>query len=373
MTRRWAAYLLLVASCMLAVGYGAAVIGAGQFGVDFGGTLWEPARSLIHGGTPYPNHQNLHGSPSVYPPPVILAFTPLSLLPFGIAAVTICVLLLAAATATLYVLGLRDWFVYAVVLSSLAVVGASTWGNDAPLMVLFVALAWRDRTRSWVWAAFAILLKLWMFPLLLWLAFTRRRQAVLAALTILAAVTVAWTLIGGDGLAGYADRLRSLQDAQGPNGILLYALLLKLSGSATVATFGAMASAAILCLIARTLDERRMFQLILVACLVASPIMWSSYLALLMVTIAVSNRRSERAMWFVMPALWVVAVSPPGSPRPLWLVGYVMCLVAVVMTFALDVPLRRRIAARPFHPIGMQGRPHVAASLSVPRKRTSEL
>ena len=182
MARSLAFYLLIVLSCMLAVGYCAAVIHAG-LGVDFRGTLWEPARSLIHGRTPYPNHQNLHGSPSVYPPPVILAFTPLSLLPFGIAAVTMCALLLAAAVATLYVLGLRDWFLYAVVLSSLAVVGASTWGNDAPLMVLFVALAWRDRTRSWVWVALAILLKLWMFPLVLWLAFTRRRQAVLAVLT----------------------------------------------------------------------------------------------------------------------------------------------------------------------------------------------
>ena len=87
MARRWAVYLLIVLSCMLAVGYCAAVIDAGQFGVYFRGTLWEPARSLIDGRTPYPN-QNLHGSPSVYPPPVILAFTPLSLLPFGIAAVT---------------------------------------------------------------------------------------------------------------------------------------------------------------------------------------------------------------------------------------------------------------------------------------------
>jgi Glycosyltransferase family 87 len=333
--------LVLVFSCMLAVGYAAAVIEAGQFGVDFGGTLWEPARALIHGGTLYPA-PNLHGSPSVYPPPVILAFTPLGLLPFGIAAATMCVLLLSAGAATLYVLRVRDWFIYALVLSSVVIVGAGTWGNQAPLMVLFVALAWRDRTRSWLWVAIAILLKLWMFPLVLWLAFTRRRQAVLATVTVLAAVSVAWALIGGDGLAGYPALLNGVKDAQAGNGILLYALLLKLSGSSAIAAFGAITSATILCLIARTLDERRMFQLILIACLIATPIVWSSYLGLLLVAIAVSNRRRERLMWFVMPALWLLVVSPSGQPRPLWLVVYVMCLVAAAMTLAMDVPFRRR-------------------------------
>src|SRR6188474_3431822 len=58
-------------------------------GFDFRGTLWEPARALLDGGSiyPEPTRDNIVlGNPAVYPPLFILASVPLALLPVAAAS-----------------------------------------------------------------------------------------------------------------------------------------------------------------------------------------------------------------------------------------------------------------------------------------------
>jgi hypothetical protein len=338
---RWfgLAVLAVLLSSALAVGYSWVVVDARLYGEDFAGTLWRPGQAVIEGTTPYPD-ESPFGSPSVYPPPVILAFIPLALLPLDIASASMAVLMIAAAMTTLLVLGVRDWFVHAAVLSSFAVLSASSWGNSSPLMILLVALVWRDRTRSWLWLACAILVKLWMAPLLAWLAFTRPRQAALSALTLGIALVAGWAAIGGDGLLDYPARLDAVVDAHARNGMFVYALALQLVGSSTLAWVASLALTGALLVVSHALDERRMFQLLLVACLIASPIVWPMYLGLLVIVIGVSERRHQRTLWLALPATWMFILSPAGAPRPLWLVLSGVVLVAVVTWTALDTRMR---------------------------------
>src|SRR5689334_16709028 len=80
---------------------------------DLRGTLWTPGRAIRAGASPYPSPtpvSNLAGSPSVYPPPLILvAGVPLSLLGFQAAGVLWVIILIVALVAALLLLGVRDW------------------------------------------------------------------------------------------------------------------------------------------------------------------------------------------------------------------------------------------------------------------------
>jgi Glycosyltransferase family 87 len=329
---------VLVLSCALACGYVAFVVSTNNLGHDFAGTVWNPGRAVLDGSTPYPD-ESYFGSASVNPAPTILALAPLSLMSFEAACFVMSLMLLAAAGGALVVLRVRDWFAYAAVLSSFAVVGASSWGNTAALMVFFVALAWRDRRRSWLWLAAAILVKLWMLPLLLWLVLTRRREAALSLLALGVALAAGWAVIGGDGLAHYPERLHGVQDAHAPNGIFVYAFALKVTHSSAAAAATSLGLAAILFAVARNLDERRMFVVLLAACLVASPIVWPWYLVLLIVVMGVFERSESRSLWLALPASWLFILSPAGVPLPSWLVVVAITLVVLVIATAMEVRL----------------------------------
>jgi len=121
--------------------------------VDLRGTLWDPGHAIRAGSNSYPNPtpvSNLTGSPSVYPPPLILvAGVPLSLLPFGVAAVVWGAVLIASFVGALALLDVRDWRCYAIALLSAPFVLGTVYGNTTPLIVLLVAAAWRYRDRPW--------------------------------------------------------------------------------------------------------------------------------------------------------------------------------------------------------------------------------
>ena len=69
------------------------------YGFDFRGTLWEPARAVLDGTSPYPHPDDpsiVTGNPSVYPPLAILALVPLARVDFDVAYVLWSVLLIGA-------------------------------------------------------------------------------------------------------------------------------------------------------------------------------------------------------------------------------------------------------------------------------------
>ena len=85
---------------------------------------------------------------------------------------------------------------------------------------LGIAAVWRYRDRRWVVALAAgllVALKLFFWPVLVWLVATRRyRTAGFAAATSVFFVLVPWAGIGFAGLRGYPHLLSSVSSSEGP-------------------------------------------------------------------------------------------------------------------------------------------------------------
>lgn len=291
----------------------------GREGIDFRWTIWEPARDLFRGVSPYadPSAASFVAE-SVYPPLVFIVLSPLSALPFDLAFGAWQVLLFTAAAAVLVVLGVRDWRCYAVWLTSLPVIAGIVFGNATIIVILLVAIAWRFRNRSWVISvalSAAIAIKLVAAPLVLWLLMTRRYVA--ALLTIVVApllILVPWLAIGSDGLVDYPRTLTRLAESHGQNGVLVHAFVRQLDFSRTTALAAAAACAFVCFAVAwrRRHDDTACFALSAFAALLLTPIAWIYYPGLLIVPLAARSPRYSRA-WLLVAALWVSwAYTPLG-------------------------------------------------------------
>lgn len=294
----------------------------GVFQFDFAGTVWEPARDMLSGRSPYPEPRPEAvdvGNPAVYPPSILLVAAPFALLPFGAASVLWFGLLLAAVPATLWLLDVRDWRCHTVALASFPVLHGAVFGNVTLLLLPAVALAWRYRDRVWAVAAavaFVVAMKLFLWPLLVWLVVTRRFRA-LAAAGAGAAVTVlgTWAAIGFEGFAEYPQLLEVLTGVFAGHSESVFAgsLAAGLSeaGAERVAIgAGAALLAAAALLARRTEGDRRAFSLALAASFVFSPIVWPHYYVLLLVPIALLRPRLSK-LWAVIPLFWLVSYGLP--------------------------------------------------------------
>src|SRR5204862_3919524 len=122
----------------------------------------------LDGRNPYPPPTAAGVAPGdrfVYPPPVALLLVPFSLLPFPLAAVLITVVLIAAVSATLAVLGVRDWRCSGAAYLSVAVLHDIRLGALTPLLALGLALVWRWRAsaRAVVPLALIVVAKLFLW------------------------------------------------------------------------------------------------------------------------------------------------------------------------------------------------------------------
>ena len=185
----------------------------------------------------------------------------------------------------LWLLGVRDWRCYVVALTSPVVLQGLIWGNLTLFLLLPVALAWRYRDRAvpaGLAVGAAIAAKVFVFPLLAWLLMTRRfRAAAVAAATAVALVLLPWAVIGFDGFTDYPALMRELQDVYAVRSASLASVFgggLGVSAGTAVA----LATAVSLVLVVAAYlfvgvdgGDRRAFALVVAACLLASPIVWS--------------------------------------------------------------------------------------------------
>jgi hypothetical protein len=294
-----------------------------SIGFDFRGTLWEPARALLDGTPVYPEPTEdavAVGNPAVYPPVFILASMPLALLPVTAASWVWLVVLGACVFAALRIVGVRDWRCHVLALTSLVVVHGLWFGNLTLLLAPLVALAWkyRDRHRTAGLAVgVAVAAKLFVAPLVVWLLLTRRYRA--AAWAVVSAVVLvfgSWLLIGFEGLADYPALLGVLQDVYAIRSLSIATVAASLGASVDVAVALA-ALAGLLCLafavwLSRRDDaDRKVFTATVTACVVASPVVWPNYFALLYIPIALRWPRLAPA-WFFGQAIWLVALLAPS-------------------------------------------------------------
>jgi hypothetical protein len=310
-------------------------------------TFWLAGREYAHGRDPYPAHITGpidRAAWFVYPAPVAAAFAPLGLLPYAAAWTAFAAVLLAATVLALRLLGVRDPRCFAAAFCALPVLKAVNLGTATPLLLLGVALVWRFRDRAAPAAAAAgaaVLLKLFLWPLVPWLWLTGRRRAAVWSVAGAAAVSaVAWLPLGLGSLGRYPALLHQLSAVEAGAG---YSVGASLGGSTTASVAVALAVAGLVVVACRQLPERRALAATVALAVAASPIVWEHYFALALACVALVSPELS-ALWLVPLAYW--ALPDQQAWGSLWKVALALSLLALS---AVGVPrLRRYVSATVF-------------------------
>jgi hypothetical protein len=327
---------------------------------DFG-IFRTAALQVVHGRSPYvtPSAAAFADFDKfVYPPIGALVFAPFAVLPPGPARVLMFVLGLAAVLGALRVLGIDDWRCYSVAIISAPAINTLALGALTSFLLLGAALAWRCRNNPVV-AGVAVgvtaVLKLFLWPLGVWLLATRRwRAAAVCAGVGLVLLVGGWAVIDFAGLRSYPTVVHLLEQVEAPASYSAIALLHLSGTAATVVTVClSLAAVAAVCLVAHgTGGDRRALAVAVIASLVVTPLVWLHYLLLLYVPIALYRPRLS-GLWFVPLALWLTPST--HSQGELWRIGLALAAVAIVAV----------------RTVGVSGRPTLSRGGVAPRPAAS--
>jgi hypothetical protein len=289
------------------------------------------AAKVMHSASPYAyaNDQTF-----AYPPLLAWLVAPLQPLGMTTAAVIWAVVSLAAIGLALWWLELRDWRCYALVGVFMFTRSAVYLGTVEALLLLAVAAAWRWRDRLVEPAAavgLAIVLKLFLWPLAVWLALRGRiRAALLAVVVAVIAAGVSWAAIGFAGVGSYPGVLRRLADDESTSSYSVVALgvrahlpLLAARIISVLVALALLAAAAWLARNSKRLPRDRdvaTLTLCLAAAFAASPIVWVHYFLLLLVPLVLVRPRLS-LLWLVPLAYQPLGGTawPAGDARKLGL------------------------------------------------------
>ena len=303
-----------------------------NLGNDFQGEFYPEAKLVLHWTNPFPQpHSDLSGGENrIFPIPAAFLIAPLTLMPESWAVDVYVVVLLVALLATLWLLGVTDWRVYGLVAIWPQSIAAMQTGNLTILLGLLVAVAWRFRDRTWtpgLAIGAAIALKLFLWPLLVWLLAIRRYRA--------AATGATMGLVGGFvmvlpfiSLDHYVHLLRTLGSTFGPESYNVIGLLTQSHlASTNVAAVVADAFGLVVLVLAY---RRRSVPLAVGAALVLSPIVWVHYFVLLLIPLAIRWPRLS-PVWALPLAMWIL----PGNGFNVRLWHVVLALVVLAAVIAL--------------------------------------
>jgi hypothetical protein len=292
-----------VVPVVLIVYAAAAVAITHSMAVDFRGELYPEARMVLHWQNPFPppDADLSNGINRIYPIPAALLAVPFTLLPLNAAAVAYSVFLIVCLAFTLYLLGIRDWRIYGVTALWPSTLAAIQTGNLTIVLALLVALAWRYRTRTvaGVPVGLAIALKLYLWPVLLWLVAVRKPVAAAVA----AAVTACGVLMTLPfmSLHDYSTLMANLGRTFAPQSATLQGLLLQLGADADVAKLAAYATGGAILVVAY---RRRSLGLFVAAGLALSPIVWLHYFLLFVIPLGITRQRFT-PLWLAPLLLWL--------------------------------------------------------------------
>ena len=304
---------------------------SGTFAYDFHGWYWPAGVRVRDGLSPYslPMLKALH-----YPAVGALVFVPFSLLPRAVGDWTFTALAIACVPASLYVLGVRDWRAYAVVLLWQPVVYGWETANITLFLVLGIAVLWRWRdhaVRAGVLLALLVSVKLFLLPLCVWLISTRRVRALAWATGVTVLLnTIAWLILGLGQLPTYARILHAFTERAQWWGYSSVTVLLHAGSGPAIAYGLSLSAAGAVALMAfragRRTDDPGALVLCLAASLLASPIVEVHYLALLIIPVCL-NRPRLSPLWAVPLLLWIAPVDHPAD----WQRLAVLCIAVTVL------------------------------------------
>jgi hypothetical protein len=278
-----------------------------------------------------------------------LLLAPLALLPHGVADLTFAAIEIAAALLTLRILDVRDWRLYGLVLLCPAVYSGWSVANVTLLLGLGIATVWRNRERPLLVGfliALLVSVKLFLWPLALWLLATRRYVAFAYATACgLALNVMAWAVLGFDELHRYSRLLSALTTFEERRGYSLVAFALHEGasrGAAYALTFVVAAACAVTCLaLGHRGRDVPALALAIGVSLLATPIVQLHYFALLIVPLALVRPRLGLA-WVLTLTMWL---SVSAAPRP-WQIAVALAIgvgtVAIVLRRASVCPTELR-------------------------------
>ncbi len=340
---------------LVALYYAVAPVALGdRQAADFHFNYYYAAEAIRAGADFYPTDGFVVRGPNdliidyVYPPLVALATVPWTYLPIGLAEALFQLLVIGAFVATLAILGVRDWRCYGLAFLWPPVTDAVATGNITILLGLAAALVWRFRDRPAIAGTslgVSIAAKIFLWPLTLWLAASRRASAALWSLAVAAIVLIlSWAAVGFRGISDYPDLVRRLTDRMDERSYTVYALGVDLGLPASAAWMLwmslAIATLVAVVLVARGGDDRRSYVLALAAAIAFSPIVWLHYFALLLVAVAVARPRLG-AVWFLGIPLQLVVTTGVYNGSTRQTVGVLVVAVATVI-LSLGAPAARR-------------------------------
>jgi hypothetical protein len=326
---------------------------------DFHHSYWIAARRLLHGlslyGPAATSSANLPGYVQhslvvdrtlfVYPAPAALFLAPFGLIPRDVADWVFSGVCIGSVLLALRALDVRDWRIYGVALMWPPVISGYQNGNLSLLLVLGVALAWRYRDRpalSGLLIAVMISAKIIVWPLSIWLLATRRYAAF--AYAVLGTVVfnlIAFGLAGFHQASRYFILMRALTHIEEKESFNVLSLVLH-SGVgyplANALAFAIAAAAAVICVIlGRRRDDRRAFVWAIGVALLATPVIWSHYYALLIVPLALARPRLSAA-WLLAVLLWIPVAHESWKAGSWQLVAG---LIIVIALFVVSLSERR--------------------------------
>ncbi len=212
-------------------------------------------------------------------------------------------------------------------------------GAISTLLALGVAVAWRWRRSPWVSGiavGLVVALKLFLWPLVLWLCAARYwRTATVALTSTLAFLAVPWAAIGFAGFASYPHLLSELSSVEASQSYTIAAAALKLGTSwhvgQTISIAAALGCGAAMVVAARRGCERASLTFAIGLALLASPIVWMHYFALLLVVVPLYAPRLK-LVWWLPVGLFVFPIRPGAATG--WMVAAALVAVAVIAALA---------------------------------------
>ncbi len=306
--------LLLAVAAMFLVTLVAAT-GSSRLAPDFRWGYLDAAHSVRAGESPYAGDDDQFDY--LYPPVLAEALVPLTVFPDDVSSFFAFAASVAAVMGALAVVGVRDVRCYAAV-----VIWAPAWNtfeiaNVTGLLTLLSAVVWRYRDARWRSAAAlgaALCLKLFLWPLAVWAAATRRLRIAGPALAIgVGLALVSWAVIDFTGFTSYPDVLRGqpFEDSYSLVGIAAALGLDQGVGRVATAVIGGSLLAATIHL-GRRQEEQRAFLCAIFASLALSPVLWLHYFVLLSVPLAIARPRFC-ALWLLPIVLWMCPRSGNGD------------------------------------------------------------
>lgn len=309
--------------------------------VDFHHYYWPAGDRVMHHLSPYvygPWYAAEVPVGFVYPAPAAVLFAGVAVIPRDIGDVLFTALAIGAPLIALWLLDVSDWRLYALVLLWPPVLFGIQTANLSTLIVVALAGIWRMRDRPFaagVILGVVVALKVFLFPLGLFLLASKRYGALGYAIGTACIVSVAaWVIVGLDEIQRYRATVAEFTRLREDYGYSVIGFVERLGGARPVAYAIAVALAATAALAAvvyaRRGQEGTSFSLALSAGLLATPILWQHYLVMLLVPIALREPRLD-PLWTLPILLFATPWVDPTTTQ----VGIALSLVTVFVALVL--------------------------------------